>query len=289
MTPGSPQLLTRPPPDLAGWAALFDAAALPVLAETAAAIEEWRANEDAVDAHGLAESIAHDPLMTLKLYAHLARSRASQASRGDEGARSDVETVTAALVMLGIGPFFRAFDAQPVAEDWLASHDGALQGFNAVLRRSRRAAAFSIGFAVHRMDHDAGVLHEAALLHDFAELLLWLRASPLALAIQQRQRADPHLRSAKVQRELLNAELPALQHRLMVAWGLPALLVRCTDDRHVEDTQVRNVLLAIRVARHSAEGWDNPALPDDVRDIADLLHLGEGPTLRLLKDIDEEI
>ena len=39
------------------------------------------------------------------------------------------------------------------------------------------------GFAAHRMDHDAAVLHEAALLHDFAELLLWVRAPALALEI----------------------------------------------------------------------------------------------------------
>lgn len=289
MTPEPPPVLTRPPPDLAGWAGLFDAAALPVLAETAAEIEEWRANEDAVDAHLLAESIAQDPLMTLKLYANLAQTRKSRPALRDHDARSDVETVTAALVMLGIGPFFRAFGPQPVAEDWLKAEARALDGFRGVLQRARRAAAFSIGFAVHRMDHDAGVLHEAALLHDFAELLLWLRAWPMALSIQQRQRDDPQLRTAQIQRELLNVELPALQHRLMVSWQLPALLVRCTDDRHVEDIQVRNVLLAIRVARHSAEGWDNPALPDDVRDIAELLHLGEAPTLRLLRDIDADL
>jgi hypothetical protein len=49
---------------------------------------------------------------------------------------------------------------------------------------------------------------------------------------------------------------------------------------------MRNVLLAIRVARHSTEGWDNPALPDDVRDIAALLQLGLEPTRQLLRDID---
>ncbi|MCK7495915.1 MAG: hypothetical protein MZW92_36870 [Comamonadaceae bacterium] len=42
------------------------------------------------------------------------------------------------------------------------------------------------------------------------------------------------------------------------------------------------------LARHSAAGWDNAALPDDVRDIAELLHLGEEPTRRLLLDIDAE-
>jgi hypothetical protein len=50
---------------------------------------------------------------------------------------------------------------------------------------------------------------------------------------------------------------------------------------------VRNVLLAIQVARHSANGWDNPAIPDDLREIAALLQLGVEPTLRMLRDIDQ--
>ena len=74
----------------------------------------------------------------------------------------------------------------------------------------------------------------------------------------------------------------------MQAWRLPSLLVRITDDRHADDLQVRNVLLAIRVARHSAYGWYDPALPDDVHDIAELLQLGEVPVRRLLLEIDDE-
>jgi hypothetical protein len=44
--------------------------------------------------------------------------------------------------------------------------------------------------------------------------------------------------------------------------------------------------LAIRVARHTAHGWDNAALPDDVRDIALLLNLAREPTMNLLHDLD---
>ena len=45
-------------------------------------------------------------------------------------------------------------------------------------------------------------------------------------------------------------------------------------------------MLAIRVARHTAHGWDNAAVPDDVRDIAQLLNLGAAPTEKLLREID---
>lgn len=272
--------LLRVPRDLAGWVAAFDLAAIPVLAETAGTIEEMRAHEDIVDAHVLAQVIAVDPLMTLKLLAHVGHLR-----RGRDG--GEPETVTAALVMLGIPPFFRAFGPQSAAEAVMSSRPDALAGFLSVLRRSHRAANFALGFAVQRLDHDAAVIHGAALLHDFVELLLWWRAPELALEIARRQSQDQSLRSADVQRELLRATLPELQHALMLRWHLPRLLVEITDDSlHKDSAQVRNVLLAIRLARHTALGWDNPAIPDDVRDIADLLHLGHEPTLQLLRDID---
>lgn len=269
------------PRDMSGWAALFRAETLPVLEETAASLEDFRGIEEATDAHLIAEIIAADPLMSLKVLSHVGRMR-----RGREG--GEPETVTAALVMLGITPFFNAFGPQPTVEEHLADRPEFLEGFRSVLRRCHRAANFALGFAVQRMDHDAAVIHLAALLHDFAELLIWLRAPDLALEIAKRQSMDSTLRSADIQQELLNIRLVDLQHVLMLSWQLPRVLVDITDSTvHKDSAQVRNVELAIRVARHSAGGWDNAAIPDDVRDIAELLRLAHDPAMRLLLEIDD--
>jgi HD-like signal output (HDOD) protein len=278
MCSAPPPPITRALPDLQAWTAHFLAAPMPVLADTAELLESYRANEDAVDAHLLAETVSADPLMSLKLMAHVAGVRSQRST-------TDPETVTAALVMLGISPFFRAFGPQTTVDQHLSGHPEAQQGLDEVLRRAHRSAAFALAFAVHRMDHDAQVIHSAALLHDFAEMLLWLHAPALALQIAEQQLQDPTLRSAAIQREVLHIELHDLQQALMRAWHLPELLVRINDERHAEMAQVRNVLLAVRLARHTARGWDNAALPDDVRDIAALLNLGETPTLHLLQDI----
>ncbi len=282
MTTDPQGFIIQAPPSVQAWAALFDPMQLPVLASTAAALEELRPVEDSVDAHLLSETICTDPLITLKLLSHVARMR-----RHREG--GETETVTEALVMMGIPPFFRTFGPQQAVEDRLADKPEALEGFRRVLRRSHRAARFAISFAAHRLDHDAAVIHEAALLHDFTELLLWYRAPALALEISRRQTEDPNLRSGAVQREVLNIELPELQHALMMAWRLPSLLVDITNDQaSAVTTQVRNVRLAIRVARHSASGWDNPALPDDLHEIGLLLQLAPVPTQHLLLEIDAE-
>jgi HD-like signal output (HDOD) protein len=264
--------------DARGWTALWRNAEIPILRRTAEQIEDLRAREDDVDARLLATVIGADPLMCLKLLAYVSSHRSARRV-------TDTETATAALVMIGIGPFFRAFGPQPTVEDRLGTTD-ALEGLLHVLQRSQRAARFALGFAVHRMDTDAEVIHEAALLHDFAEMLLWCHAPALALEIARRQAADPTLRSRTVQREVLNAELVDVQQTLMRAWRLPELLVRISDDHHDKAPQVRNVLLAIRLARHSKSGWDNPAIPDDVRDIAELLNMRPEATLRLLHDLD---
>ena len=269
----------RFPVNLGGWVRYFQLTEIPVQSGTAAALEELRLIEDDVDARMITEVIGADPLMTLKLLACIAS--------GQRGRRTtDIETVSQALVLMGITPFFRTFGPQPTIEDHLAGQPAALEGLKAVIRRAHRAGKFAIGFAVHRLDHDAPVIHEAALLHDFAEMLLWLHAPELALDIRRRQQADPTLRSISVQREVLGVTLAEIQHALMLAWRLPELLIHITDDRHDEASQVRNVLLAIRLARHTSGGWDNPAVPDDIADIARLLNMGLGPTEALLRDLD---
>jgi HD-like signal output (HDOD) protein len=272
--------IAAPPPNLAAWLARWRNAPIPVLASTAAAVAELAQHEDAVDAHLLAEAIGSDPLMTLKLLSHVGSTSQRE---------TDVETVTGALVLMGVGPFFRCFGELPTFEAALAQAPdsaAALDGGRAVLVRAHRAARFALGFAAHRLDPDAAVIHEAALLHDFAELLLWCHAPALALEIAHRQRVDATLRSADAQRAVLGIELADLQQALMKAWRLPALLIRLGDDRHAEHAQVKNVLLAVRVARHTTLGWDNAAVPDDVADIGALLQLGPAPTLKLLHEID---
>ena len=271
-------LPTRSPTGLPGWIAHLAAAPIPVLEHTAEVLEAMRANEDRVDANSLGEMIAGDPLMTLKVLAY------SSANRGSRVV-TDTETVTAALVMMGISPFFGSFGVQPTAEERLRDDPEALAGLNQTLQRAHRSANFALGFAVHRMDHDSAVIHAAALLHDFAEMLLWCHAPALALRIQKMQRADPALRSSAAQLDVLNVDLMDLQQSLMKAWRLPELLIRISDGRHAEHPSVRSVALAVRLARHTAHGWDNAALPDDVNDIAHLLNLSQAATLQFVQEI----
>ena len=280
--PATPHL-NRPLSSLEAWTRHFSEQPIPVLQESAQAVlalaERDAGGDEGVDAQLIVKAVGQDPLMALRILSHVARQRTARRE-------VQVETITEALVLMGVSPFFRAFSGLPVLEEMLSEQAAALEGAQEVLRRGRRAAQFALGFSVHRMDADAHQVHQAALLHDFAELLLWVHAPSLALEIASRQKSDPALRSADAQRRVLGIELQDLQQALMAEWRLPPLLIRLADARHAEHPSVRSVLLAIRVARHSARDWDNPALPDDIREVGSLLNLSPEHARHLLSELD---
>jgi HD-like signal output (HDOD) protein len=272
--------IREPLGSVGAWATAFEWEQLPVLSATVAEIERLRRMEDDVDAHRLSDVISRDPFLTVKLFAYLAKRRPG---------REDTvpETVTGCLLMLGIPPFFAHFTGLRTVESVLSADAAAVDGLGAVLDRSQRASDFALAFAVHRMDHDAPLIHSAALLHEFTEMLLWLKAPRLAGEIARRQRILPQLRSSDAQRAVLKVSLAELQQELMTRWHIPQALTSLINPELAgSSAQALTVDLATRVARHSAKGWDNPAIPDDLRDIADLLQIGVEPAQHLLTEID---
>ncbi len=278
----APCYLTAPLPHIGAWTHYFLTAEIPIMASTAKAIEEMRADEDDVDANMLTAVIQVDPLMTLKLMARIASLRRP-------GTATDTESITTSLVLMGISPFFRHFGPQRTVEDWLADQPDAMQGLRNLLIRAERSGQFALGFAVHRADTDATIIHQAAFLNDFAEILLWLHAPTLMVKIQQAQAADSTLRSTVIQREVLGIEISDLRQALMKLWHLPELLINISDERHAEEAKVRCVVLAVRLARHSANGWDNAALPDDYDEIALLLNASVRVIPSFIRKIDHPI
>ncbi|MES2876966.1 MAG: HDOD domain-containing protein [Pseudomonadota bacterium] len=271
--------LTEPLRDLAAWTRHFRESEVPVLAATSLALEELRAIEDDVDADMLSTIIQNDPLMMLKVLAYVAAQRRP-------GLSTETETITSSLVMMGISPFFRQFGLQPTVEDRLQDHPLALDGLREVLARAERARQFALAFAVHRNDPDVEVIQMAAMLHDFAEMLMWCHAPTLEVEIRKMQTSNPTLRSVSLQRFVFNIEFSDLRQELMKVCRLPELLVRMSDGKHSRHPAVLNVALAVRLARHTMHGWDNPAIPDDINEIAQLLNALPRVALAFVHKID---
>lgn len=259
-------MIDSPLPDLDSWTAYFIQADLPVLRHTVNELDALRENAENVNARALSSVILHDPLMTLRLLAYIEEHRRQRQN-------ADITTIERALMMIGIGPFFRDFQRLPLVEDRLKPHPKALLGLLRVIARARRAAHWAREWAVLRHDLDVDEITVATLLHDVAEILMWCFAPNLALRVKDMQTQDRSLRSAAAQEQIYNIPLHPLQLALAKAWHLPELLTTLMDHHNADHPRVRNVTLAVDLARHSANGWDDAALPDDYKAIEDLLHL----------------
>ena len=251
---------------LEAWAAWLGERELPVLARTLVEIEAAERNCDKVSAAQVAEIVLHDPLATLKLLRYIQQHRhASQ--------KTDVTTISHALMMLGLEPFFRSFAGQRTLQESLAGQPQALQGALMVISRARHASLCAKDWARRRHDLEIDEVVVAALLHEMAELMMWCFGHELMIKINDLRESHAVFRSTTAQHAVLGFALIDLQLKLTEFWQLPRLLHDLMDDYHTRKPRVLNVTLSTAVARHCSYGWDDPALPTDWQSIGRLLDI----------------
>ena len=277
-------MLAQPLPDLDAWSRYLTSQPIPVLADTAEELEllaEIEVRRGTVDAHLINEAIGDDPLMTLRVFSHAMRHRADRQV-------TDVDTVTAAVVLMGIGPFFPAFLPLPVRDEHLQAWPQAMAGIRRRIRRSWCAARLVTEFALLHADSHASALQKAALLNGHAEILLWCHAPALAQTLQERREQDPHQEAAALEQEVLNVALAPLEHRLARDWGLPSTLRRLTDPDDQRSMvllqpQRRLLVLALTLAeRLEREGATATPTLDELEELSSLLTLSTPAVQRLI-------
>jgi HD-like signal output (HDOD) protein len=268
-------MVETPYSSLDSWVAHFRQAQLPVLRHTVTELEKLRANAEFANGRVLSAVILQDPLMTLRVLAYIESHRRKSQT-------SDITTIERALMMIGIEPFFREFKDLPLVEDSLKPYPKALLGLLKVMARARHASHWAREWALVRHDLDVDEITVATLLYDVAEILMWCFAPTLALQVRDMQTKDRALRSQTAQQMIYNITLPNLQLELARLWHLPELLTTLMDRSNADNPRVQNVTLAVDLARHSANGWDDAALPDDYAAIEDLLHISHESLLQRL-------
>ena len=259
-------MLDHPLQDIDAWVLLFSNNSMPILRVTKRRLDDLRAHIDDVDARELSRVIVQDPMMTARVFAFTH-------SIGSRSLQREITTVASAVMMMGIEPFFNTFNDLTTIEGMLKGEDKhALLGVLQIIRRAQRAADYAQEWAIWRNDVNMEEVRIAALLHDLAELLVWTFAPSLGLEIHAQQLAHPDLGSCDAQRNTLGMTFQEIQEALCRTWHLPELLQNLINENST-NLRERNVSLAVRLARHSAHGWDNPALPDDYIEIGQLLNL----------------
>ncbi|HQT27328.1 MAG TPA: HDOD domain-containing protein [Burkholderiales bacterium] len=240
---------------------------LPILKKTADEIERLRNIEDSITGKDLSSVILHDPLMVIKVLRFIESRRKSD--------MVEITTISHAIMMMGTGAFFEHFSAFETVENLLADNPAALSGMLSVISRSRHAALYAQDWSILRHDLESDEVTIAALLHDMAEMLLWCYSPDNLIEIRRRMMRDASLRSGDTQRAVLGFDLLKLQLLLAAVWKLPSLLRSLMDTNHAHLPRVINVNIATALARHSAYGWHNAALPDDYAAINDFLNIGD--------------
>jgi HD-like signal output (HDOD) protein len=252
--------------DLQGWVDFLSHADLPVLKQTARDLASLQADEKNLSARSVAQIIARDPMMTVKLLRYLQQHK-------HKSQLSEVIEVEQALLMIGVEHFFLHVQAEPLVEEVLHDHIDALTALLRVVHRSHRASTYAREWAARLHDMHYEEARIAALLHELAEVLLWCFAPMSMLQVLAVQQQDKAVRSRVAQEAVLGFNLVDLQKALAQKWGLPELLLTLMDADCARQPRVRNVIIAVNLARHSAHGWDNAALPDDYKEAAELLRL----------------
>ncbi len=248
------------------WVDFLCQAEMPVLRSSIDELARLKQNEDCINARDISGVILRDPMLTLNVLRYLQEHRRNSRT-------TEITTVGHAVMMLGITPFFRQFRDMKVVEEVLAGRPYALEGFMGVVNRVRHAALHAREWAALRLDIESDEVIIAALLHDVAEMLLWCLAPESAMQIAGKMRQDKTLRSAVAQESVLGFSLVELRLNLVEKLHLPVLLKSLLGDDRNSPPRARIVALAVALARHSANGWDDAALSDDYAAIRKLLAL----------------
>lgn len=263
------------PKSLGHWLIFLADAEIPVLRHTAREIAVLRENEDNLGARDVAAVVLQDPMMAARLLRYL------QAHKHKKQSRELVE-IEQTLLMMGITRFFEILQPHPTVEETLHNDLEALVELLHVVHRAHRSSRYAFDWALRLHDLHAEEIRIAALLHDVAEILMWCFAPKEMLQIRTMQKADRTLRSKDAQRQVLGFTLQELHRAVTEAWDMPELLVYLMEDEQADNRRLRNVKFAVDLARHSANGWDDAALPDDYAGIAELLRMPVDDVMSML-------
>jgi HD-like signal output (HDOD) protein len=261
--------------DIHTWINFIRNAEIPVLKHTSREIARLKVDEDNLSARAISTAVLNDPMMVFKVLSF------SQNHRGKKQLQ-DLVQADQAILMMGTTSFFANLTPKVLVEDILKTNLSALMHLLKLVRRAHQAAHFAADWATHLADLHAEEVRTAALLHDLSEMLMWCFAPDKMNTIYAIQHADKSLRSAAVQEEVLGFKLLDLQKELVEVFQLPPLLSKLMQDSASSEQRVRNVTLAVNLARHSANGWDDAALPDDYSDIAELLRMDVARVMRIV-------
>ena len=250
---------------------------IPVLRQTAREVAKLQQDEKNISARAISAVVLNDPFMAFKVLSY-AKQNASKRQV------QDILEVEAAIIMMGTTTFYRNLFPDFLVEDRLKSNIPALTHLLKLIKRAHLAAYYAADWAALHKDLHSEETWIATLLHDFAEMLMWCFAPDKMNTIFDMQKKDKSLRSKDAQEQVLGFHISDLQKELINAYAIPSSLMQLMEEDEGVGLSKRatGVLLAVNLARHSANGWDDAALPYDYKAIAHFLNVDVQRVLYLI-------
>jgi hypothetical protein len=252
--------------NVSSWIDCLSKNPVPVLKHTARELARLKEDESKLSARAIASIVLNDPFMVLRVLSYAKQNQGKNQLQ-------DLIQVEQAILMMGTETFYRNLPPTILVEDLLKTNLPALTQLLRLIKRAHRAAYYASDWAAIHKDFHSEEVRVAALLYDLAEMLVWCFAPDKMNAVIAALQADKTLRTKATQEKVLGFKLIDLQKELNEIFHLPPLLSGLMEDGSERSHRAKNVVLAVNLARHSANGWDNAALPDDYKDIAEFLHV----------------
>ncbi len=254
------------PRSVSSWINTLSQIDIPILASTREHITKLRSNMECIDLRDLAFIIRHDPLLSLKMLKHQALRRSHQQT-------TDITSIEKVLLMIGVKEFFEIIRDCTILEEELSKNADILQTCLKTCARAYYAAQLAETMSKFRRDIDPKEIITAALLHETAEILLWLAAPGLMLKIRDTLKNNPEIRSKTTQKEVLGCTVNELQQELITHWHLPKIMLHLINESDTNDPRVILVLTSTSIARHTEWSWNQELNHIDTEKLARILHI----------------
>ena len=237
---------------------------LPVFAHSVRAFQRLRAEKTAPwEKYG--DIILKDPGLALQTLKQL------QLASGGKPREQEIASMEQAAMLLGMERVQRLPTECPQVDEALQGR--AREGYQRAVTRAFHAAYQAWDWAHIQRDHAPDEVLLSALMHDSAELALWVNA-PERIHQLRRLTLRDKMPAAEAQYIALGDSLEHFGRRLAERWNLPQLVHEALRPEYSNEPRVRGVVLAVQLARQVEWGWYSPQVEETLSMIAEHLDAG---------------
>lgn len=183
--------------------------------------------------------------------------------------QTEISSMTQATMLLGMERAKKLPQGLPELENTLRGR--ARTGFTRAACRAFHAAFQAWDWAHIKDEHTPEEILLATLLHDVAEMALWVVA-PDKMHLMRKLIFKDRLHTDEAQYIALGESLEHFGRKITTRWHLPPLVHGALRPENAHNPRVRGVMLAVQLGRAAERGWHTEKMQSTLKLIAE--HLG---------------